>query len=105
MSETFREKNRRRALRRHYLERAKSRAFAVAKLTFTNSRCWRLSATEINEILRREALQRYQNRATCSCAMCGNPRNSPIEKQNLTIAERRALISYFEQAIEGSNGA
>jgi len=36
MTETFREKDRRRALRRHHLKRAKARAFAIAKLMFAS---------------------------------------------------------------------
>jgi len=98
MTEIFCEKVRRRALRRHHLERAKVRAFTVAKLTFTSSRCWRMSAAEIKETRQRHALHRYRNRASCSCAMCGNPRRSTLEKQRLTIAEQRAMVSYREQA-------
>jgi hypothetical protein len=105
MSETSCEKNRRRALRRHRLERAKRRAFAVAKLMFTSDFYWRLSAVEINEMRRRAALHRYRNRASCSCAMCGNPRRSLLEKQHLTLGEKRALISYREQVIEPFRGA
>ena len=104
MTETFCEKNRRRALRRHQLERAKARAFDVAKLMFTIDRYWRLSALEINEMRQRDALKRYRNRASCSCAMCGNPRRSRLEKR-LTLAERRVAISFREQTVEPFNGA
>ena len=105
MTETFCEKNRRRALRRHHLERAKARAFAIAKLMFMSDLHWRLSAAEIYETRRRAALHRYRNRASCSCAMCGNPRHSLLEKQHPTLDEKRTLISYREQAIEPFNGA
>jgi hypothetical protein len=72
---------------------------------FASDFCWRLPAVEINELRQRAALHRYQNRASCSCAMRGNPRRSPLEKQHLTFPEKRALISYREQAIELFNGA
>jgi hypothetical protein len=105
MTETFCEKDRRRALRRHHLERAKARALAIAKLMFTRDVYWRLSAVEIDEIRQRDALHHYRNQAMCSCAMCGNPRHSPLEKQRLAVAEQRAMISYREQVPEPFNGA
>jgi len=105
MTETFYEKNRRRALRRHCLERAKARAFTVAKLVFTSGRCWHLLAVEIKETRQRYALHFYRNPASCSCAMCGNPRHSPLEKRRLTLAEQRATICYREQVLERFTGA
>jgi len=96
MTEESFEKEYGRALRRHYLARAKARAFAVAKLTF-DRRLWLVSDAELEEIRRREVVRRYRNRA-CSCQMCRNPRRVGFNKiERLTLAERRALNSFREQ--------
>jgi hypothetical protein len=100
MTETFCEKNRRRALRRHCLKRAKARALAIARLAWIRCSLWPSSEADFAEMRSRDVLRRHRNRANCSCAMCCNPRRSPIEKQHLTLAEQKAAVYFKEQMLE-----
>jgi hypothetical protein len=55
-----------------------------------------------NELIRiREQFvnRHYQNRTSCSCQMCRNPRHSRLHKGtgHLTLQEQKGLLSFQEQ--------
>ena len=85
-----------RALRRHHLQRIKDLCLEQAKVLFPNDR----------EIWHGQMLARYRNRTRCSCPMCGNPRRSGLFKaERVTRQERFAALRDREQRSEAVHGA
>jgi len=80
-----------RAETRHQLERAKKKAFVIAKLNAYPD--FRESQARQQERILENARHLYRNRASCSCASCCNTRRSPHYKgkAKLTMQERVAV--------------
>lgn len=80
-----------RAQTRHQLERAKKKAFVIAKRNAWPD--FRESQDALRERILENARQLYKNRAICSCPACCNLRRSPYYKGKgkLTMQERRHI--------------
>ena len=86
-----------RALRRHHAVRVKEATVAFGRRVLYRDKGETQADYDLR--LRAWAGRTCQNRRSCSCAMCGNPRRSPLTKGKvrLTLAERRAQDALRDQ--------
>ena len=89
--------------RRSAIQRSRRKSLQAAKFTLRNSLI-NLSYTKEQLDKDREVWvnHNYQNRKSCSCAMCCNVRRSPFYKGSgkLTLQERKALLNQSEMLEE-----
>ena len=89
--------------RRSAIERSRKKSLQAAKFILSNSL---VSLTYTQEQLAKDRAtwvnHNYQNRKSCSCAMCCNIRRSPFYKGlgRLTLQERKARIAKAEMLTE-----
>jgi hypothetical protein len=88
--------------KRHYLARAKARAYRIARLVlFKPSVCCTGTDTSFHSDCLVWAQHNYRNRKRCSCQMCCNPRRRAGRiSEQLTMNEKRADVSLQEQVAE-----
>jgi hypothetical protein len=83
-----------------HIQRSRRKAFLLAKLYFPYQQVsLQLPENELIRIREQFVSRHYQNRKSCSCVMCCNPRHSVFHKGvgGLTFQERKSLLSFQEQ--------
>jgi len=83
-----------------HVQRSRRKAFLLAKLYFPYQQVsLQLPENELIRIREQFVSRHCQNRQSCSCAMCCNPRHSVFYKGagRLTLQEQKGLLSFREQ--------
>ena len=83
-----------------HVQRSRRKAFLLAKLYFPYQQVsLQLPKNELIRIREQFVNRHYQNRKSCSCQMCRNPRHSLLHKgiSHLTLQEQKGLLSFQEQ--------
>jgi hypothetical protein len=83
-----------------HIQRSRRKALLLAKLYFPYQQVsGQLPENELIRIREQFVNRHYQNRTSCSCQMCRNPRHSRLHKGtgHLTLQEQKGLLSFQEQ--------
>jgi len=83
-----------------HIQRSRRKALLLAKLYFPYQQVSvQLPENELIRIREQFVNRHYQNRTSCSCQMCRNPRHSRLHKGtgHLTLQEQKGLLSFQEQ--------